>query len=399
MQERKCQPVAAITENKKGSQIVSFRFRTVVGVSEDGKQIFKTKTWKPPQGLTPARARKLAESEAYEWEQEVKSEGQEEMTFRSFVESVWIPLKVDSGEIRASTAAMYKYMLKVSLPYLGELPLKQITSINIMNFLKYLRTERKTPDNKPLSDKTIKHHFNILRIIFNYAEKQEYITKNPINKVDAPKVVKRPVEALSQEQASLFFDALNKLDNDYRCMMFLMATAGIRRGECLGLQWCDVDFKNNTLRIVRNVTYTKQSGTVVHMPKTPNSIRTIPLMPGVCPYLEGMKNKTLARTSKPIDNAYVFGGKESVFDPRDPNTVTRKIKAFMDSIGMKGISPHDLRHTCATLLLENGADIKSVQEILGHASASTTLNFYVRSDMRQMKAASALYAKAYNLEN
>ena len=61
------------------------------------------------------------------------------------------------------------------------------------------------------------------------------------------------------------------------------------------------------------------------------------------------------------------------------------------------MSPHDFRHSCATLLLSNGADIKSVQEILGHADPITTLNFYVKSDMKQMKAATDKFAAAFGL--
>lgn len=65
--------------------------------------------------------------------------------------------------------------------------------------------------------------------------------------------------------------------------------------------------------------------------------------------------------------------------------------------GFPDLSPHDLRHSCATLLLAEGADIKSVQEILGHADASTTLDYYVKSDLQQMKTATQKYAAAFNL--
>lgn len=416
--------MSTITERKKAGKVIAFKFVACIGRDADGKRICKGTTWKPPEGLTYAKARKLAEAEAYRWEQELRcgegaafQQGQfslphslpcevvqsveevtEEETFRYFAEQVWMPLKVIAGGARPSTIAMYRFMMRVSLPMLGAKRLKDITAVDIMRYLQYLREEYRAPDGRTLSEKSIKHHYDILRIIFNYAEKQEAIEKNPIKKVDAPKTVKRPVEALSQEQAKIFFRALNGCKLEYRCMMLMMVTTGIRRGECLGLQWQDFDFPNNTLSIVRNVTYTKESGTMVAEPKTPCSIRTIPLMEGVKAYLLMLRQEAVR--NHPYDNiesAFLFEGKESAFTPRDPNTATRKISAFMKSIGLPGISPHDLRHTCATLLLENGADIKSVQEILGHADASTTLNFYVKSDLRQMKVATQLYADAFNL--
>jgi len=404
---------------KDGQRV--YKFRVFIGKDAAGKQIFEYATWKPPEGLSASKEMKLAEAEAYRWEQEIKNTGvamgkfstilpeaadpvQEpenvpyEETFRYFAEEIWMPLKVIAGGSRPSTIAMYGFMMRVALPYLGDKRLREITAVDIMRYLQYLREEYRAPDGRVLSEKSVKHHYDILRIIFNYAEKQEAIEKNPIKKVDAPRTVKRPVEALTQDQARIFFRELRGCKIEYRCMMLLMATAGIRRGECLGLQWRDFDFEENIFHIERNVTYTKQSGIVVAEPKTPCSIRTIPLMNAVKCELVLLKLEAHRKHPNEIlTSAYLFEGKESPFLPRDPNTATRKVREFMKRIGLPGISPHDLRHTCATLLLENGADIKSVQEILGHADASTTLNFYVKADLGQMKIATQKYADAFNL--
>ena len=86
------------------------------------------------------------------------------------------------------------------------------------------------------------------------------------------------------------------------------------------------------------------------------------------------------------EESFVFHSAESTMLPRDPTYITKHMKKFMARIELPDMSPHDLRHTCATMLLQSGADIKSVQDILGHADASTTLNFYVKSDIENMRA-------------
>ena len=147
--------MSTITEKKKDGKVVAFKFQLCIGRDESGTQKYKTTTWKPPNGLSYAKARKLAEAEAYRWEQEIKgnqpehgefatptpvpSEAPEEPeivpeeeTFRYFAEKVWLPLKVIAGGLRPSTVAMYGFMMRVALPQLGDKRLRDITSIDIM---------------------------------------------------------------------------------------------------------------------------------------------------------------------------------------------------------------------------------------------------------------------------
>lgn len=398
--------MASIKENFKGSKIVSFKFKVCLGRDENGKQIFRCMTWKPPQELSNAKSKKEAERAARVWEDQLKMESvlgemntpNEQVTFKSFVDGVWVPLFVRNGEHRPSTIAMYTNILKVVMPYFKDAPIDEISSLQITKYLAWLRNEYKTPQGKQLSEKSVKHHYNILGLIFNYAEKQDVINKNPMRKVDAPKVTKKAVDALSEEQAIKFFSALGECPIDFRCLSYLLITSGLRRGECLGLQWRDIDYENATINVERAVTYTPESGILVSAPKTANSIRVIPIMESVMKLLEVLKHKQeRSEKRRDLSHAFIFGKQDDVFLPRDPNAVTRRMKRFVRSVGLPDFSPHDLRHTCASLLLSSGADIKSVQEILGHADARTTLNYYVKTDIQQMKNASNKFACAFGL--
>ena len=127
-------------------------------------------------------------------------------------------------------------------------------------------------------------------------------------------------------------------------------------------------------------------------------MRTIPIMPSTLQLMQTLKKQTSSKhPDTHLRGAFIFPSENSLYEPRNPDSVTRRVKRFMKNNDFPDLSPHDLRHSCATLLLSQGADIKSVQEILGHADASTTLNFYVKSDLQQMKSATEKYAAAFNL--
>ncbi len=408
--------MANVRENLKEGKLVSFRFTACLERDARGKQIRKYTTWTPDPSLTPARARKAAERAALDWEQEVKAEYQKEKEakaagrsyalppekrrddFVSYVNKVWLPLQVQGGDLKPSTVAFYEYMAKPITEYFTGAVLQEIGPIEIQKYLVYLRTEYRTKRGQPLSAKTLRHQYVALSNMFGYAEKQNLIAANPIEKVDAPKKDKKPVDALTKEQAAEFFKLLPACPLDFQCILYLLITTGIRRGECMGLKWRDIDERAGTVRIERNISYIPKSGVIVNTPKTANSMRTIPIIPSVLQLLLQLKQETQKKNPRTVlENAFLFPSEIGIFEPRDPNSVTRRVKRFMRNNGFPGLSPHDLRHSCATLLLSQGADIKSVQEILGHADASTTLNFYVKADLRQMQEAAGKYAAAFNL--
>ena len=404
--------MAYIQEKIKGKKIVSFKFKACVGRDADGKQVFKCTTWYPPDELTPAKARKEAQKVAVLWEDEARQaylKEQEEnavagfspsrpYTFDGFVNEVWLPLCVRDGSHRPSTIAMYTNILKVILPQFEGVPLSDITGVQISQYLRWLRNDYRKPDGKPLAEKSIKHHYNILGLIFAYAEKQDIIQKNPMKKVDPPKVSKKDVDALTEDEAVRFFNALLACDFEFRCVLQVLLTTGLRRGECLGLQWADIDFQNGTLTVNRSTTYTPECGITVAAPKTAHSVRTIPVVGSTLSLLKQLqKQQEREHPATLLSGAFVFSRPDAPFEPRDPSAITRRMKRFVRSAGLPDVSPHDLRHSCASLLLSSGADIKSVQEILGHADASTTLNFYVKTDLKQMRNATEKYAQAFGL--
>ena len=384
--------MATIYPNRKDGKIISVKLKAYLGRDEQGKQIFRCKNWIPEKDMTEKKILALAEKEAILFEYEAAAQYEEErkafkpneVLFNDFVQKVWFPEKINPKEVRATTITFHSCMLKIILPYFEGQKLKDITDKHIERYLAYLKNTYRTRYNTSLAPKTIRHHYGTLSLIFGYALKLDYIEKNPLAKVETPKTTKQKVKALSKAETQIFIQEIQKLPLWLKTMYNLLITTGIRRGECFGLQWQDVDFINKSIHIERSVTYTSMSGIVIGLPKTDAGIREIPLTDGMINLLQEYKSKENAAAT-----AFVFHSETSPFDPHHPDFATDHLKKFMKKIGLPDMSPHDLRHTCASLLLQSGADIKSVQDILGHADASTTLNFYVKSDMNNMRTATA----------
>lgn len=355
--------MATIRENQKDGKIVSFRFISCLERDASGKQVRRYTTWTPPEGLAPTKARKAADRAAEAWENEVRAEYQKEKEakaqgraymlppekrhddFVSFVNNNWLALQIKGGNVKPSTASFYEYMTKPIIDYFQSAVLQEISPADIQRYFIYLRTEHKSKIGKVLSPKSIRHQYVTLNVIFEYAEKQEMIARNPMEKVDAPKKDKKPVDALTKEQAEQFFSLLPSCALDFRCILQLLVTTGLRRGECIGLKWGDIDETTCAICVERNVTYTPQGGIAVSTPKTSNGIRTIPIMSTTLQLLQQLKRQMQQQNPGTIlESAFLFLKDGDIFQPRDPSSITRRVKRFMKNNGLPDLSPHDLRH-------------------------------------------------------
>ena len=377
--------MASIYLNRKDGKIVSFKFKAFLGRDENGRQIVKCTTWIADCSLSEKRLMQLAKKEATIWEKRISKELEEErklfqanvITFSLFVEKVWFVAQIKEKEIRETTQVFYRYLMDKMCEYFGNKKLKDITSKQVELYFDYLKKSGKT-----LSQKTLRHHYTTLHSIFEYAVKKNYILNSPLNKVDAPKLAKKKVDALSKADALIFIRELQNLSLMHRTIYTLLLTTGLRRGECFGLQWKDIDFKNHLLHVERNVTYTSKSGVCVGLPKTETGIRTVPLTNEMVNLLEEYKKESGIAVK---GSMFLFHSAKSYYQPQEPTHLTKHLKRFMKRINLPDMSPHDLRHTCASLLIQGGVDVRSVQDVLGHADASTTLNFYVKSDIEKIK--------------
>ena len=157
-------------------------------------------------------------------------------------------------------------------------------------------------------------------------------------------------------------------------LYYLDLATGLRRGELLGLKWADVDLDRGMLKIQRAIS--RQNGKVVEAPlKTKNAYRTLPLSADAISVLKMQKCKV--------------GNSEWVFPsppggPMSPDSVLHMLQRVLKRAGLPRIRFHDLRHTFATMALQNGVDVKTVSSMLGHYSAGFTLNTYTHATA-QMK--------------
>ena len=260
-----------------------------------------------------------------------------------------------------------------------------IRAETIKQYINRLQVEKYEDGTKALSDSTKFQRFKALRNILRYAYQMDYLTANPLDKIPSSQFPRKPhaklregKDFMNKEQVRQYIQCLNEEPLFYRTMVNLMIFTGLRRGEVVGLQWGDIDLEQRTLQVVRNVIRDTKSeaGIYIGTPKTEDGARSIALSSYLIEMLKHWKEEQTSQRGVLLPTAYVFSNAEDLYWPLYPTTVTAWVHDFAVKHDLPKVSPHDLRHTAATLALQSGANLKTVQDMLGHADFKTTATYY-----------------------
>ena len=299
--------------------------------------------------------------------------------------------KFATPHIKPLTVAAYQASIKHHIkPGIGAMKLQSVKGIHIQEIYDSMKEQG-------LSAKTIKNVGAIMHKAFSVAVLQGFITVNPCDAAQFFKVERQEIVPLADEQIPLFLTAIQQdpFCNAYALCLF----AGLREGECLGLSWEQVDFETQRITVSQQLQREKKKGGVHYIANTTKNgkARTIAPPPIAFQYLRAEKKRQLEnrlRTGELWNNEHnlVFtteaGGFINIL------TFYKHFKNIAASIGCPSARPHDLRHTCATVAVASGADIKSVQDLLGHATASFTLDVYTHASDK-MKSDTAARMQSY----
>ena len=290
--------------------------------------------------------------------------------------AAWLDIylaEVAATRVRPSTLASYESHIKRQIaPALAQHRIDRLRPQHISTFYRDL--------SGSLSASPVRRIHAILRRALTVAVRWGLISANPATMVDPPPMTKSQITPYTVEEARAFLAAVERDRLKARWVVGL--SLGMRQGEVLGLQWCDVDFDRDHLRVRRALRRQPGGALTLVATKTASSERTIPMPTPVAEALRGHRKRQLEQRMKLGDawheSDFVFT--TAIGTPINPRNDYRSFQLIIKKSGLRKVRLHDLRHTAASLLLAQGVPARVVMEILGHSQISVTMNTYSQVD-------------------
>ena len=271
---------------------------------------------------------------------------------------------------------------------------------DIQDFYTYLLNE------KSLSANTVIHYHAVLRKALQYAVRMDILTQNPMDRVERPKIPKFIGSFYNTQEVNSLLEAVR--DKQIEFAVVVGVFYGLRRSEIVGLKWNAIDFAQNTISIQHTVIQTVVDGEYMLIQKdrakNKSSIRTLPLVAEFRELLLNLQKKQ-EEYKRLCGNCYNYDYEEYIFVDEmgnliKPNFITQNFKIILRNNNLRDIRFHDLRHTCASILINKGLSLKEIQEWLGHSNFATTANIYAHLEKNSKdKVAKTMLNSGINFSN
>lgn len=323
-----------------------------------------------------------------------------QLTFYEFLRDEFLPhIKMDAKP------GSYQDYLSITENHIKNDPLGRmiITDITVRHVEAYKRRklEGSRLDGRPgtLSPKTVKNHIILIKAAFNYACVLGMFKYNPVQHATFPKVPKFKPVVFTEDEAARFVQAA--ADNPYFLLFLLAIYTGLREGELRGLTWPAIDLENCRISVLQTVRGEGKTA-IYGEPKTEESIGAVTFDPSFVPLFEQQRRKQMEDMEKCSRLGIKYNNRHLVFatytgNPIRTKTIYTNFEKIIEAAGVRKIRFHDLRHSCATLLIAEGVPLKVVQERLRHADIRTTGNIYSHVLPKMQEEANAKMGKILKL--
>lgn len=288
--------------------------------------------------------------------------------------------ELDPHLVRITTLRHHAdHINRLIVPHLGKIPLSNLKP-------EHVRVWMNTLERKGVGKVVIRRCRETLSAILREAIKLEYIHRNVARLVDPPKVIPKEKHVWTEDQVSYFLGQIK--DHKYYPLFLLMFHYGVRRSEALGLRWQDIDFDKDEIYIRHQRLHFNNERHLMPL-KTKASIRDLPLVPHVREVLGRLYTEM-----RPKKDDYVFMNK--LGNPVDPTSLSVTFRYLQRINEMPYITLHEIRHTVATMLKDQGVSPKDAQALLGHSCISTTLQVYTHTSMDNKSEAVSTLSDSIN---